>query len=479
MPRAKNKSTFINPAAIRERLLIDTTDGPRLLVDVADSWQLADFDAMDPAWRRSMGQRDAPARMLGYWERPRGHDKTGSAAVATLAALVGAPRQIAGCWVAASKEQAQLGRHAIDRLVSINDLLSSVIDVQEFKIVNKSTGSWLDILASDSNTTFGRTDDFCIVDELTNWPDRGEAVWQTIWSTIPKRGALLLIIANAGVGAGVSWQWRIREAARTGARWYFSTLDGPQASWITPDDLEEQRRMLPDLAYRRLWKNQWTTGCSDVLTTEDIAAAFAAGLPMLDRNDGTWAACGAIDGAVSRDWAAWTVTGRNAAGRYRVMTCQIWKPPRGGKIDQERIEERIAADWKALKLSYVAADPFQLEYLISRLQKRGVRIEARQQSGKNLVEQALAVVSQFSSRNVDCPPFAPLEYDLQHSRLEERSYGLRLVSDHGPQGHGDLLSSLSIGMAAAKELPPAGRHIWGGVIANEGFTVPTWAGANY
>jgi hypothetical protein len=338
-----------------------------------------------------------------------------------------------------------------------------VINVQEFRVVNRNTGSTLDILASDSNTTFGRLDDFCIVDELTNWPDRGEAVWQTIWTTIPKKSALLLIIANAGTGAGTSWQWKVREAARTGARWHFSTLDGPQASWISPEDLEEQRRLLPDLAYRRLWLNQWTTGSSDLLTTEDIDAAFAAGLPILQANDGSYSACGAIDGAVSRDWAAWCVIGRNKAGRYRVLTCRVWKPPAGGKVDQEEIENVIAADWKAFRLTRVAADPFQLEYMVARLQKRGVRIETRQQSGKNLVEQALAVVSQFSSRNIDCPPFAPLEYDLRHSRLEERSYGWRIVSDHGPQGHGDLLSSLSICMADAKSLQPP-QSAWGGVI---------------
>jgi len=186
-------------------------------------------------------------------------------------------------------------------------------------------------------------------------------------------------------------------------------------------------------------------------------------VPMVDHVDAGWAVTIAIDGAVSRDWAAAVALGRNRAGRYRVLRCWLWKPGPGRKIDQEDIERTIVGAWKTFRPTFIAADPYQLEYLISRLQKQGVRIEARQQSGKSLVEQCLSLVSQFSSRNIDCPPFPALEYDLSHARIEQRSYGLRLVSDHGPQGHGDLLSALSIAAASLKGLPQGTGESWGGV----------------
>ena len=40
--------------------------------------------------------------------------------------------------------------------------------------------------------------------------------------------------------------------------------------------------------------------------------------------------------------------------------------------------------------------------------------------------------------------------DLRHLRVEERSYGVRLVSDRGINGHGDLATALTIGLATAK-----------------------------
>src|SRR5690606_2412842 len=114
------------------------------------------------------------------------------------------------------------------------------------RIVNKVTGAELEIISSDEGSSYGETPHFIIVDELTHWKKRG--LWDSLISSAAKRSrCVMVVIANAGLGQGTSWQWEAREACRNEAGWHFSRLDGPQASWITEETLAEQRRLLPGL----------------------------------------------------------------------------------------------------------------------------------------------------------------------------------------------------------------------------------------
>src|SRR5262245_35524180 len=135
---------------------------------------------------------------------------------------------------------------------------------------------------------------------------------------------------------------------------------------------------------------------------------------MLDSCGGEYSTCAGLDLAVSKNFAALVVLGKDRIGRYRVLFCQVWKPRVGGRIDQEPIEEKLVAVQAAYRLRETAADPFAAEYLISRASKRGVRINSRPQSGKNLVEQCMSLIEQATSRNIDLPAHPELEYDLRH-----------------------------------------------------------------
>src|SRR6185437_15964867 len=130
-------------------------------------------------------------------------------------------------------------------------------------ILNPATGSSIEIISSDAASSYGHTVDFIICDELTHWRKRD--LWDSLFSTVPKKVCFLIVIANAGVGQGVSWQWGVRESARLADNWHFSRLDGPRASWQSPADLEEQARMLPPKAYQRLWLNIWSVDSADCI----------------------------------------------------------------------------------------------------------------------------------------------------------------------------------------------------------------------
>jgi len=208
-----------------------------------DDWQRADFEALDAAWLRAGGRSETePQQSRAYLERPRGHSKTCDLAVMALWALAFAQRPISGAAAAGDRDQARLLRDAIERIVRANPWLAETLEIQNYRVLNPRTGSQLEILAADHATAYGHLLDFIVIDEMTNWPTGGDKLWQALASTIAKRRhCVAVIISNAGVGQGSSWQWDVRETCREAAAWYSSRLDGPCASWITPQLLDEQQ----------------------------------------------------------------------------------------------------------------------------------------------------------------------------------------------------------------------------------------------
>ena len=270
-----------DPAAFRSALLIDTDEGPRPFTDIVDDWQSADFAALDSGWMRAVNGAKHKAEYQRAWlERPRGHSKSLDLGIMAAWALFASRRRLSGIGAAGDQDQARLLRDAIGKLVYVNPWLGKIIEVQNYRVINSRTESTLDIITSDAPTAYGLTPDFIICDEVTHWtkPD----LWEALFSSAPKRSTcMLVVITNAGLSD--DWQWKTREAVRCDRNWYFSRLEGPVASWITPELLEEQERLLPGIAYRRLWLNEWTTGGGDALTEEDIKAAFIPSLSPDER----------------------------------------------------------------------------------------------------------------------------------------------------------------------------------------------------
>jgi hypothetical protein len=191
--------------------------------------------------------------------------------------LFASRRKLTGYGAAADRDQARLLRDAIDRLVRLNPWLSQILTVNNWNIVNEHTGSTLEILSSDAPTSYGLLPDFVIVDELTHW--QKEDLWYSLISSAAKRrNCVVVVISNAGFGE--TWQWETREAIRQDPAWYFSRIDGPVARWITEDRLAEQRRLLPAIAYQRLWLNIWTSGSGDALSDSEITRALSQKCPL-------------------------------------------------------------------------------------------------------------------------------------------------------------------------------------------------------
>ncbi len=490
-----------DPAAFRSALLIDADGRPRRLGALLDDWQRADFAALDPGWQQVVGQQtDGPLR--GWLERPRGHSKTLDLAVMAAWCLFASRKRLSGYGAAADRDQARLLRDAVDGLVRLNPWLQAILKVEAYKIVNERTGSQLEILSSDAPTSYGLTPDFLVCDEVVHWQNRD--LWDSLISSAAKRAACMVIcISNAGFGE--SWQWEVREAVRSDPAWCFSRLDGPEASWITEDRLAEQKRLLPRIAFERLWLNRWSSGSGDALEETDIGAAVTLAGPLSQAEEG-WLYVAGLDLGLSRDKAALAVVGRHvgfceekerperrlsttaaamidaglwdepepdepeatvheATGRLKLARLHVWAPPTKGKVDIEEIERTIADLDRRFRLQ-VGADPWQAAYLIERLQKRGVRIESADFTSGNLRSMCSATLGAFSGGQIDLYPHPQLLSDLRSLRVEERSYGVRLDSPRGPSGHGDAATALAIALHVAKSNSGfTNRPVLGKIIA--------------
>jgi len=455
------------PAAFRDALMIDTDSGPRPLSECMDEWQRRDFVALDSGWQRAVaGSTREATHQRGWLERPRGHSKSADLAIMATWALFSSRRRLSGIAAAGDQDQARLLRDAIGRLTYVNPWLAQLLEVQAYRIINPRTESTLEIISSDAPSAYGLTPDFCVCDEVTHWKKRD--LWDSLISSAAKRSTcMFVVIANAGITD--DWQWQTREAIRIDPSWYFSRLDGPVASWISPELLAEQERLLPGVAYRRLWLNEWTTGGGDALTEADIQAAFFSGLhPMACRVPGYEYVAG-MDLGVSRDASAVCVLGirRDHAGhgRIRLAATRVWHPTRGRKVDLTEVERALVELHTRFNFKRINFDPWEARHMASRLQSGGLgkltsprdryaslpMIEVPP-TGTNLQKIATAVIEAFCDRRVELYDDPELRRDLRRMRVEERSYGFRLTCPRDATGHGDLGTAFSLALLAASEL---------------------------
>lgn len=454
--RASEGPELETPQDFRRRLMIDARGTIRPLEDCLDHWQRDDYEALDAGWRKLLsGEGDGKLR--AYIERPRGHSKTTDIAVQILYALACYPKAIRGVAASGDKDQAALIRKAIDDLLRENLWLNEVIDVQRHLIVNRATGSEIEIISSDAASSYGHTVDVIICDELTHWKKRD--LWDSLFSAVPKKICFLIVIANAGFGEGTSWQWKVREMARLEDKWHFSRLDGPQASWQSAEDLAEQERGLPPAAFRRLWLNIWTIESGDCIEAADIDACtiHKEGIPRFDPAYEPFVA--GLDLGVNKHHSALVVLGVNwRTGKVRLAECKWWDPKKSptGKVRLEDVHEAIRDAKRRYKLFKISIDPSQAQYMAQLLEADAVadpsmamRIDLVPQVGKHLHEMADAVVNAFRNHLIELHPDAALKHDLLKLSIVEKQSGFHLVAPEDELGHADRAFALALALPGA------------------------------
>src|SRR3990167_8712141 len=350
------------PSQFRGDLIIGE-DGLRLSTAL-ESWQRSDFDALEPAWRFLAGLR-APAALWRAWiERPRGHSKTTDLAVQLLWILGFSGRRVEGLVAAADRDQAALIVRAVERLQQLNPGVCPDIERRQFALVNVRTGSRLDVVTADVDSSWGVTPDFVICDELCHWAQ--PELWYSLLSSAAKKPeCLLVVLTNAGVGRG--WHWDAREAARSSPWWHFSSLDGPQAPWITQVRLDEQRSLLPAAVYDLLCAYRWQDSGGEFVTLAEAEACVDPDPCLVDRGQRGVQYFAAVDYAEKHDYTVGIVLHRAPGGFLVVDRCDVVRPVDGRPTPVQWVETWCESTARLFGSVVFVLDEYQLLGTIQKL----------------------------------------------------------------------------------------------------------------
>jgi phage terminase large subunit-like protein len=441
----------MTPAEFRRRLLIDVGGELVPLGSVMSAHQQRDFLALDGGWQRAMGLPCRDGFSRGWIERCRSGSKTQDAACMVLHALSAAPRQITGIAAAGDIAQAELLRAAIDRLLRDNSWLSAMIESQKTLVRNRRTGSAMQVITSDVSSSFGHLPDFVLADEITHWPQgRGEHLFNSLMSAVGKKpNCMFVCLGNAGWIA--SFQAKLRERCRVDARWHFSEQTTP-APWVSEETIEEQRRMITlSSEFSRLWEGTWASGASDALPADDIDFALSEGIEPPERALSGWSYYGGVDLSTTKDNSAVVIVGKAPGGRgqLRLVRCKSWKPPRGSKLDLQRVQDSIFELHRQFRPRFLF-DEWQATLLAQQLRAKGVVMESVAFSGKGAQEMAAATVEAFSERRIQLFPADGLIADLRSLSIVSSPAGWRLSAPRTQAGHADRAVALSMAILGAK-----------------------------
>jgi hypothetical protein len=438
------RQMFSDPALFRQHLVIPAGQGPAPFADVMADFQRADFARIDLAFMAlACGHKPEPGRF--WWERTKGASKDTDAAVCLLW-LLGFSRRPLACQVgAADQDQADELRKAAKGILRLNDWLADAVQVQSWTLLNERTDARCEIIAADVAGSHGARPDLLILNELSH-VTKEDFAKNLLDNASKVPHGLVLVATNAGFVP--SWQFDLRELARTSPRWCFSSYTRP-APWLEPAEIEEARRRNSANRFARLWEGQWVPESGDALSTADIEAAVTLAEATHSREEG-YSYFAGLDIGIKRDHTSLVLVGLHYQTR-RLKLCLVkdWAPPAGGKVDLGAVQaeaRRVCRQFGCV----LHLDPYQAELMGQTLEGQGVGIELVPFVGKTLNEMASNIVECFTDRAIDLYPCPALLDDLRRLQLKETPAGWRLVPARTASGHGDRATALALAVLAAK-----------------------------
>lgn len=448
----------------RTAIQIETPDGGLVPYEFAleAGWQRPDVEAVDPAIENVFKPGSVERAFLKrfYFERARGHSKTTDQAIIVLGMAYSSARTLTGVIGSGTKDQAALLRRQAEKVVSLNPWIRERVEVTKYAIANKVTGTEFKILTSDESSNYGETPDVVIVDELTVWQRRG--LWEALFSAVAKvPHCFCVVISNAGRNKGTDWQWTIREMARQDPNWRFTTTDGPVASWITAEALEEQRRFILPSEFRRVFLNQWQTGEGDTLERGVIEAVFDR---EMQKGFAGRTRIVSLDLGIKRDHSALVVTIVDAANhRYFTPFIQTWRPKdqEAGRVDLREVREAAINVIRHVKADVFVYDEWQADLFASDIvEATGVDSLGIPPTQKNKAMIARRTFDVLRERRWQAIDDDGLRADLEGVVFKEPSRGgIEMILPHSIEwGHADRLSAGSMGVAFGYEVSRSVRR---------------------
>lgn len=382
-----------------------------------------------------------------WWERPRGHDKTGGAAAVTLSQsmLGGAGQRI--YFTATDSDQAGLAFDSLQGFINKNPFLREAMKVNRREVIVPELDNQLIVLPADAAGSWGLRPSLIVIDELEAWKGRNaEEFFYSLFSALGKvKGARVLVCSTA------YWDktclcWKLREQVQDDPGWIFSRR-GQCASWITPEFLEQQKRLLPAHVYQMLHENIWTEAGGSFLTYEEVDSIFNPEMKPVSQHKGTKHYIG-LDLGLSHDATVAAVLHWSNGGVI-VDNLQTWRGSPGNRVNIDDVEQWLINAVENYKPVQITVDPWQAIGMVQRLQAKRINISEVSFTSTYRSKLFTNLLEAVRSLKIRCFPHEELKKELLQLQFVEKNGSLRV--DHPAGGHDDHVTALAMATLAVTE----------------------------
>jgi len=408
--------------------------------DIARPFQLADAEAI------LIG--DQP---YAIETRSRGSSKTTDLSGIATALLLTMPPRSRLYWLAADAAQGQLAIDTIAGFAARTPTLAGVLDVQARKVVNRQTGTTLEVLPADAPGAWGLNPDAIFVDELANWADVPSArrLWEAASSAAAKKpGCRMAIITTASTPR--HFAYAVLEHARTSDLWHVAEREGP-SPWLDPEKLEEQRLRLPAAVFAQLFENRWTEAEGAFLDPAVVDAAFSLEGPALGAEMERSGYMAGLDLGHSKDRTALAIVHQIEGGDVHLDRLQVWTPTKGAPVDFADVETFIRAAHERFRFT-LRLDPWQGLDLAQRLRAAGIPAEEFNFNPSSKQKLASTLLHSLNAGKLQLYEAEGLREELLDLRVKQTAVG-GWTFDHDSRGHDDRAVALALALVGAIERP--------------------------
>lgn len=421
--------------------------------ETAEPWQRADVCALLDA--------DPQAPRRHFITRPKDGRKTADMAAVHLAFLLEQmPRDGKSYALASDREQVGLLLDSMRGYQQRTPGLAGAFAVYENKVTT-TRGSQLEALPADAASAQGIRGYLITADELHEWLDTRPTrrLWQNVVQGLEKSlpdGSLPRFAAITNAGSPQSLAGRARKVAVGSKHWRLSETPGP-LRWKTLSQLEALRESCEtDAEFERLHLNVWAEGPDRLASLEDIEACATLGGPLVP-TPGLRYAIG-VDLSLSRDLSAAAVCHTEASeerwvdGRLQVIgrrvvvdRLEVWRAPRGGRVDLGEIEMWLDSVARAYGAK-VVMESYQAAPIQQGLLRRGIEAELLQPTAASNSRQVVLLMSLLHDRAISLPDDADLIAELANTPIVESQPNVYKLGDQrvAGLGHHDRTSALGI-----------------------------------
>jgi hypothetical protein len=405
-------------------------------------------------WEDMKALLDPAGPRRHFWLRARGAGKTHDCAAATLAMmLAGGIRPADEMYAAASgKYQAGFLIKKIRGIAANTPELAGAVDIQNYRVVTPRTGASLDVISADLAQSWGTTPKWLFIDEISNH-EKTDSAYQfvdSLLTALPKRRDSVCLTATTPSSPS-HWSYALWQTALGGGLWRASLTAGP-APWQDPDELESERRRIPESFWRRLFLCEWAEADDSLADSAAVDACVRHEGDLPPQPGTTYVV--AFDLSYKKDHTAVVVAHLEDAGGLRTVVIdrlQAWIPKGGREVPLADVMAWIrgaSADYNA---AGIVGDPYQAQQQIQQMRNDGFRVKPIVFNAGTVSKRAQLLMRLIKDRCLALPRDDQLRRELLSLRLTEGTTPgvVKLTTDGTSQGHFDRATAL---MLAAEEL---------------------------